>query len=225
MSPERPSVSFFSWLLRVADFPSKSSRHLAISSSDLLFSSCWRFLVEAWTWSIFFSTCLGSSRASLSSKSVPFSMMTCSSSPSPIVKLVAAFLPFCALIFSTSSLAREVIPLRRRDAVKDPPGRAGGGHLAAPHPPPPHLRARSLHAALVADDPLVAVALVLAAVAFPVALRAEDPLAKQPVSLRLQGAVVDRLRLGHLAVRPRQNGLGRCQRELQCVEVFQFQCH
>src|SRR6184192_3704331 len=109
MSPERPSVSFFSWALRAPDFPSNSSRHLAISSSDLLFSSCWRFLVEAWTWSIFFSTCLGSSRASLSSKSVPFSMMTCSSSPSPIVKLVAAFLPFCALILSTSSLAREVI--------------------------------------------------------------------------------------------------------------------
>ena len=51
-------------------------------------------------------------------------------------------------------------------------------------------------------DAAVADALVLAAVALPVLDRAEDPLAEQAVLLRLERAVVDGLRLGHLAVRP-----------------------
>ena len=64
------------------------------------------------------------------------------------------------------------------------------------------LRLRDLDAAVVADDAAVLHALVLAAVALPVGDRAEDLLAEQAVLLRLERAVVDGLRLGHLAVRP-----------------------
>jgi hypothetical protein len=59
-----------------------------------------------------------------------------------------------------------------------------------------------LHAASVADHPAIADALVLTAIALPVLHRTEDLLAEQPVALRLERAVVDRLRLRDLAVRP-----------------------
>src|SRR5205823_5528660 len=61
---------------------------------------------------------------------------------------------------------------------------------------------RYLDAAALADDALVADALVLAAVALPVARRPEDALAEEAVALRLQRAVVDRLRLRDLTRRP-----------------------
>jgi len=72
-------------------------------------------------------------------------------------------------------------------------------------------RAGDLHATLVADDPLVADILILAAVALPVARRAKDGLAEQAVLLRTQPAVVNRLRLGHFTIGPRANLLRRRQ--------------
>src|SRR5262249_26343859 len=62
--------------------------------------------------------------------------------------------------------------------------------------------ASHLDTAALADDPLEADALVLAAVALPVASRSEDLLAEQAVLLRLQCAVVDGLRLLDLAEGP-----------------------
>src|SRR5690554_3784644 len=59
-----------------------------------------------------------------------------------------------------------------------------------------------LDTALLADDAAVLHALVLAAVALVVLHRAEDLGAEEPVPLRLEGAVVDRLRLLDLAVAP-----------------------
>ena len=76
------------------------------------------------------------------------------------------------------------------------------GQLDVAEPLAAHLGLRHLDAAAVADHAAVADALVLAAVALPVLDRAEDLLAEQAVLLRLERAVVDRLRLGHLAVRP-----------------------
>ena len=58
------------------------------------------------------------------------------------------------------------------------------------------LRQRHLDAAAVADDAAVADPLVLAAMALPVLDRTEDPLAEETVPFRLEGAVVDGLRLG-----------------------------
>jgi hypothetical protein len=71
-----------------------------------------------------------------------------------------------------------------------------------------HFRLRHLDAALVADHAAVLHALVLAAQALPVGDRSEDLRAEQPVAFRLERAVVDRFRLGHLAVRPRHDLVG-----------------
>jgi hypothetical protein len=66
----------------------------------------------------------------------------------------------------------------------------------------PHLGLDDLDAALLADDAAVLHALVLAAVALVVLHRAKDLGAEEAVTLRLEGAVVDRLGLLDLAVRP-----------------------
>ena len=66
----------------------------------------------------------------------------------------------------------------------------------------PHLALDDLDAALLAHHPAVLHALVLAAVALVVLHGAEDLGAEEAVPLRLEGAVVDGLRLLHLAVRP-----------------------
>jgi len=62
------------------------------------------------------------------------------------------------------------------------------------------LRQGDFDAALVADDAAVLHALVLAAQAFPVRDRTEDFGAEQAVTLGLEGAVVDGLRLGDFTV-------------------------
>ena len=90
--------------------------------------------------------------------------------------------------------------------------------LDVPHPLPTHLGAGHLDAAALADDPLEAHPLVLAAVALPVPSRSEDLLAEQPVLLRAQRPVVDRLRLLHLAVRPRTDLIRGGQPDLELVE-------
>src|SRR5207244_8874267 len=77
-----------------------------------------------------------------------------------------------------------------------------GGELDVSHPLTAHLGAGDLHATLVADDPLVADALVRPAVALPVLGGADDALVEETVILRLERAVVDRLRLGDLAGAP-----------------------
>ena len=79
-------------------------------------------------------------------------------------------------------------------------GQIDVAHALAPHPAVGHL-----DAATVADDPLELRALVLAARAFPVALRSEDPLAEQTVLFRPIGPVVDRLGLADLAKGPAPN--------------------
>src|SRR5207249_9296612 len=89
-----------------------------------------------------------------------------------------------------------------RHALEEPDVRDGRGEVDVAHALAAHLLPRHLDAAALADDSLVADALVLAAVALPVARRPEDALAEQAVALRLQRAVVDRLRLRDLARRP-----------------------
>src|SRR3954464_10047766 len=77
-------------------------------------------------------------------------------------------------------------------------------HALAPDP-----RQRHFDRALLADDALVLHPLVLAAQALVILDRPEDARAEQAVALRLEGAVVDGLRLLDFAVGPRQNLL-RC---------------
>src|SRR5262245_27700583 len=73
-------------------------------------------------------------------------------------------------------------------------------------------------AALLADDSLVFHALVLAAQALIVLDRAEDSRAEQAVAFGLERAVVDRLRLFDLAIRPRQDAIRRRDRNLDAIE-------
>src|SRR5207237_6949012 len=96
----------------------------------------------------------------------------------------------------------EEVADARRNALEEPDVRHRRGEVDVAHPLAAHLLPRHLDAAALADDPLVADALVLAAIALPVARRPEDALAEQAVALRLQRAVVDRLRLRDLARRP-----------------------
>ena len=86
--------------------------------------------------------------------------------------------------------------------LEEPDVHDRGGQLDVAHPLAADAAVRDLHAAAVADHALVLHAAVLAAGAFPVLLRAEDPLAEQAVLFRAVGAVVDRLRLLDLAERP-----------------------
>src|SRR5205814_10394167 len=70
----------------------------------------------------------------------------------------------------------------------------------------------------LADDALVFHALVLAAQALVVLDRPEDARAEQPVTLGLEGAVVDGLRLFDLAVRPRQDLFRARDRDADLIE-------
>ncbi len=94
----------------------------------------------------------------------------------------------------------EQVAQTRRNALEVPDVGDRGGQLDVAHPVAAHLGTRDLDAAALADDALEADALVLAAVALPVARRPEDALAEQAVLLGLERAVVDRLRLLDLAV-------------------------
>src|SRR4029450_13049020 len=105
-------------------------------------------------------------------------------------------------------------------ALEDPDVRHRRGELDVAHALAAHARARHLDAALVAHHAAVLHALVLTAQALPVGDRAEDLGAEETVTLRLEGPVVDGLRLGHLAVAPRADLLGRREGDLDRVEVL-----
>src|SRR3977135_2267640 len=93
-----------------------------------------------------------------------------------------------------------------------------GGQFDMAHALAPDSRQRHFAPALVADDALVLHALVLAAQALVILDRPEDAGAEQAVALRLEGAVVDGLRLLDLAGGPRQNLLRGCDRNPDLVE-------
>ena len=107
----------------------------------------------------------------------------------------------------------------RGQALEEPDVGAGAGQLDVTEPFPAHLRLGHLDTALVADDPAVLHPLVLAAEALPVGDRAEDPGAEEPVPLRFEGPVVDRLGFGNVPVRPRTDLVRRGQTDPDCLEV------
>ena len=107
------------------------------------------------------------------------------------------------------------------DALEVPDVGDRSGQFDVAHPLAPHLGARHLDAAALADDAAEADALVLAAVALPVARRPEDALVEQAVLLRLQRAVVDGFRLLDLAVRPGPDLVGGGQADPQLIELGQ----
>src|SRR5262249_38543597 len=96
------------------------------------------------------------------------------------------------------------------------------GELDVTHAVAAHLGERHLDATLLADDAAILHALVLAAQALVVLDRPEDARAEQAVALRLEGAVVDRLRLLDLAERPGADALRARQRDLDLVELLRL---
>ena len=120
----------------------------------------------------------------------------------------------------------EQVAETARDTLEVPDVRDRRGQLDVAHALAAHLRARDLDATALADDALEADALVLAAVALPVLGRTEDLLAEQAVLLRLERAVVDRLGLLDLAVRPRADLVrgGERDRELGGVVDVEHWC-
>src|SRR5262249_3483166 len=107
----------------------------------------------------------------------------------------------------------------RRNALEEPDVRDRCRQVDVTHALAPNLLPRHLDAAALADDPLVADALVLAAVALPVLRRTEDALAEETVTLGLECAVVDRLRLRSLAGRPVADLLAGCKPDPNRIEI------
>src|SRR5213076_853292 len=105
-----------------------------------------------------------------------------------------------------------------RDTLEEPDVRDRRGQVDVAHALAADLLAGHFDAAALADDALVADALVLAAVALPVLRRTEDALAEEAVALGLQRAVVDRLGLRYLAGRPVANLLARRQSNADRIE-------
>ena len=112
----------------------------------------------------------------------------------------------------------EQVAQPARHTLEVPDVRDRRGQLDVAHPLTADLGPGHLDAAALTDDALEPDPLVLAAVALPVPLRTEDLLAEESVLLRLQGAVVDGLRLLDLAVRPPTDVVGRGQADAQLVE-------
>ena len=106
----------------------------------------------------------------------------------------------------------------RRQRLQEPDVGDGRGELDMAHALAADARQRDFDAALLADDALVLHALVLAAQALIVLDRAKNARAEQTVALRLEGAVVDGLRLLDLAERPGQNLLRAGERDPDGIE-------
>src|SRR5579864_2787374 len=107
-----------------------------------------------------------------------------------------------------------------RQRLQEPDVGDRRGELDVPHAVAAHLRERHLDAALLADDAAVLHALILAAQALVVLDRTEDAGAEQPVPLRLERPVVDRLRLLDLAERPGADALRARDRDLDPIEAL-----
>src|SRR5438552_3035300 len=94
------------------------------------------------------------------------------------------------------------------------------GELDMAHAVAAHLRQGDLDAALLTDDAAVLHPLVLAAQALVILDRPEDAGAEQPVPLRLEGAVVDRLGLLDLAIGPGADALRAGDRDADLIEAL-----
>ena len=106
-----------------------------------------------------------------------------------------------------------------RQALEEPHVRAGRSQLDVAEALAADLAERHFDAALVADHAAVLHALVLAAEALPVGDGTENLGAEQAVAFRLEGAVVDGLRLGYFAVRPGPDFFRARQADANGIEI------
>src|SRR5690348_4780508 len=107
-----------------------------------------------------------------------------------------------------------------RQGLQEPDMRHGRGQLYMAHAVAAYLRQGDLDAALLADDPAVLHALVLAAQALVILDWPENAGAEQAVPLGLEGTIVDRLRLLDLAVGPGADALRAGDRDTDLVEAL-----
>ena len=96
-----------------------------------------------------------------------------------------------------------------------------GGEVDVTHALAANLGERDFDTALLTDNPLVLHALVLAAQALVVLHRAKNLGTEQTVALRLEGPVVDGLRLLHFTKGPRADALRAGDADLQAVKGLQ----
>ena len=108
----------------------------------------------------------------------------------------------------------------RGQRLQEPDVRGRRGQLDVAHAFPPDLGQRHFDAAFFTNDAAVLEALVLAAKTLVVLDRPEDLRAEEAIPLRLEGAVVDGLRLLHFAVGPRADHLRRGEPDLDRIEVL-----
>src|SRR5207237_9654001 len=113
----------------------------------------------------------------------------------------------------------EQVADARRQTLEEPHVRTRAGQIDMAETLAAHLRLGDFDAALVADHTAVLHALVLAAETLPIGHRPKDARAEQSVALRFEGAVVNRLGLGHFAVRPLTNLFRRSQRDANRLKV------
>ena len=104
-------------------------------------------------------------------------------------------------------------------ALEEPDMRAGAGQFDMAQAFAADARQGDFHAALVANHAAVLHALVLAAQAFPILRGTENAGAEQSIALRLEGTVVDGLRLGDLSVGPAPDLFRRGQRNADGIEI------
>src|SRR5579863_2675688 len=109
-------------------------------------------------------------------------------------------------------------PDARRQGLQKPDMRDRRGQRYVAHALAAHARQRDFDAAFFADDALVFHPLVLAAQALIVLDWTEDARAEQAVALRLEGAVVDGLRLLDLAEGPGKDLLRAGDGDLDLIE-------
>src|ERR1700730_1645802 len=82
-----------------------------------------------------------------------------------------------------------------------------------------HFCLRNFYPALIADHATVLHAFVFSAEALPIGYRTKDARTEKSIALRLKRAVVNRLRLCHLAMRPLPDFVRRSQRDSNCLKV------
>src|SRR5690606_17780763 len=107
-----------------------------------------------------------------------------------------------------------------RQALQEPDVRNRAGQFDVAHALTAHLGHGDFDTALLTNDAAMLQALVLAAKTLVILGGTKDLCAEQAVTLRLEGAVVDRLGLAHLAEGPRADLFRRGDADADRIELF-----
>src|SRR5215813_11937667 len=111
------------------------------------------------------------------------------------------------------------MPDAARQSLEEPDMGPGAGQFDVAKPLASNLGKRDFNTAFVADHTAVFHPFVFAAQAFPVRDGTENASAEQTILLRLERPIVDGLRLGYFAMRPRANLFWRGQTDPNAVKI------